>query len=1018
MKNKRREGEKNESGLTRRGLLKIGGLGAVSCALCTGVAHGGKAVLDPGSVQKTAASRLDRDVRVVHSVCLACNGFCGVRGVIEEGKVVNFSGNPYHPYNMNFEPLDSKTPVRESLHVSSSVCGKCLDSANNAYNPYRVLKPLKRSGPRGSGRFEPIEWDRLVREVSEGGRLFSHLGEDRLVEGLRSLSSDGPIDPGAPELGPVRNGFVFMTGRLQKGRQDFIDRFVKQGMGSKNRIGHGDICGLGFRMGNWAFTGQKDVELKADPMNAEYILIFGANIYEATQPGVNTYGALAAKRRSEGALSFSIVDPRATRASAHAKEWVPIKPGQDGALAMGMIRWMIEHDRLNLSFLTAPNQAEAEKRGYGAHCNASFLVVCDPGNPRDGRFLRMKDLYPSESGKAGESMVVIPLGGGKPVSVEDARDAVLDVEFALTGRTGNQIKVKTAFRLMKEGVMEHTVARYAEFCGVPESAIARLASEFTSHGTKAAVTAYHGAGNYVNGTYAAYAIAVLNALVGSVDMRGGYMRAGGGFGSPQKGTYDLSRFPGQIKARGVTLSREKFAYEKTTEFRMKKAGTKSGYPARRPWFPFSKGGLSVETLSGAEEKYPYPCKVLFTYLFNPVYSIPGGYRFKETLGNPEKIPLHVSFDVAVNESNFYADYIVPDLSYLEGHYGWLTPHAPCLNFTAIRTPMIEPLTGRTLDGRPFCTETFLVDVAERIGLPGFGKEAIPDKNGKFHPLHKAEDFYLRGFANIALGAGVPDASPEELAFVEKNYPVARHKDVLTAGEWKKVCYMLARGGLFKKYEDMFNGDKFKHGTKLYAIYNEELAATVDSMSGKPFCGTLKYLPPAGLSGKTIEEVDAEYPFSIVTYKRSLHTQSRSLWFGISMEVIGQNYVEMNEKDAAALGVKDHDEVLLSSRSNPNGIRGRVRLTRLIRPGCLGVSFHFGHTEFGGGRLEVKNGPAAFQGGAALFDADRLLTDPTYRAGLNFNDVARLEEGLANTPMVDLVGGIPDFSSTRVKLKKI
>lgn len=1019
MKSRPPEGEKKGSDLTRRGLLKIAGLGTVSCALGTGAAVAGEKELDPRSVQGAAATRRDRGVRIVHSVCLACNGFCGVRGVISDGRAVNFSGNPYHPYNMNFEPIDFKTPVRESLSASSSVCGKCLDSANQAYNPYRVLKPLKRSGPRGSGRFEPIEWDRLVQEVSEGGRLFSHLGEDRIVEGLRGLNSEGPIDPGAPELGPKRNGFVFITGRLQKGRKEFIDRFVKQAMGSKNRIGHGDICGLGFRMGNWAFTERKDVELKADPVSAEYILIFGANIYEATQPGVNAYGAMAAKRHSEGALEFSIVDPRATSASAHAREWVPVKPGQDGALAMGMIRWIIEHNRLNLSFLTAPNQAEAEKRGYAAHCNASFLVVCDKGHPRDGMFLRRKDIDLSASGKAGEEMVVIaPEDGGKVISAEEAHDALLDAELTATERSGRTVKVKTAFRLMKEGVMEHSSARYAEFSGVSERQIARLASEFTAHGTRAAVTAYHGAGNYVNGTYAAYGVAILNGLIGSVDMRGGYMRGGGGWGSPKKGPYDLAGFPGQLKARGVPLSREKFAYEKTSEYRSKKAKTGSGYPAGRPWFPFSKGGLSVETLSGVDEKYPYPCKVLFTYLFNPVYSIPGGYRFKETLADAEKTPLHVSFDVAVNESNLYADYIVPELSYLEGHYGWLTPHAPSLKFTGIRTPMIEPLTGKTADGRPFCTETFLIDVAERIGLPGFGKEAIADKNGKLHPLHRAEDFYLRGFANIALTAGVEEASAEEMAFVEKNYPVARHKDILTVGEWKKVCYMLARGGLFKRYDDVFEGDKFKHGTKRYALYNEELAATVNSMTGKRFGGTLKYLPPTELSGEALEEADHEYPFSIVTYKRCLHTQSRSLWFRYSMEVIPENYVEMNEKDGAELGVKDRDEVLLTSRSNPKGIRGRVRLTRLVRPGCLAVSFHFGHTEFGGGRLKVKNGPSVFQGGAALFEGERLVTDPAYRAGLNSNDLTRLEERLANTPMVDLVGGIPDFSSTRVKLKKV
>lgn len=1008
----------SNGGASRREFLKTTGAAAAGLVMGGDVANGAEGLVSPREMQQAAAVRTDENVNVVHSVCLACNARCGVRGVVEKGRLVNISGNPYHPYNMNFEAIDYATPVADSLAVSSPVCGKCLDTPNHIYSPYRILKPLKRSGPRGSGRFEPIEWDQLVQEVAQGGKLFEHLGEDREVEGLKDLISDLPIDMEAHELGPKRNGFALLTGRLQSGRKEFIDRFVKAAVGSKNRIGHTDICGLGFRMGNWAFTEKKQVELKADPKSAEYILVFGANIYEALQPGINTYGAMVAKRGSVGDLKFSIADPRATNASAHATDWLPVKPGQDGALAMGIARWIVENDRHNKEFLTSPNIRVAEKRGFGAYANAPNLVICDPEHPNDGKFLRLKDIDPSAGEPGGQDMMVLLPDTQTPVPAEIADNALLDKALTVSDYFGNPIQVKTAFRLLKEGLMAHTLDAYAEFSGVPISKIEKVAADFTSYGTRAAVTPYHGAGNYVSGTYASYAVAVLNALVGSVGMRGGYLTSGGGAGSPKNGLYDLTSFPNRVKGSGVPISREKAAYEKTTEHRRKKLENKTGYPARRPWFPFSRGGLSVEALSGIDQKYPYPCKILFTYLFNPVYSIPGGYRFKETLESADKTPLHVSMDIAVNETNVYADYIVPELSYAEGHYGWLTPHAPAMKFTGVRSPMIEPLTGRTEDGRPFCTETFLIDLAEHAGLPGFGKDAIPGPDKTFYPLHRAEDFYLRAFANIARNARVPDATPEDKAFVEKHYPLSQYKDILPEDQWKKVCFMLARGGVFRPYEEVFDGDRFKYGVQRVAVYNEELATTVNSLTGERFSGTLVYTPPVDAAGRRLEELDADYPFVVVTYKKNLHTQSRSLWCAYAMEVMPENFVEMNAADAGKMGINENDVVRLVSGSRPEGIEGRVRLTHVIRPGCVGISFHYGHTQFGASRLAVKNAASVFQGGEAVTDQEGLIPNPAFGAGLNSNDVARLDSTMADTPMVDVVGGIPDFSNTRVKIVKI
>ncbi|MDP1900403.1 MAG: molybdopterin-dependent oxidoreductase [Rubrivivax sp.] len=1010
MKARRIKATVSAASVTRRRFFAATSASAVALGAGIGQAKAAPKYVSPRKAQKAAATQLDKGTQVVHSVCLGCNARCGVRAVVDGGKLVKQSGNPYHPYNSRFDPIPYDTPVAQSLALPSPVCGKSQDVPSYAYSPYRVLKPLKRSGPRGSGQFEPIEWDQLIREVAQGGKLFAHLGEDRAVPGIKDLNSDALIDAAAPELGPVRNQFVFLGGRDQNARKEFSDRFVKQGLGSVNRIGHTDICGIGFRMGNWAISEQKEVEFKADPVHAEYILVIGANIYEALQPGVNTYAATVAHRNSTGKVKFTIVDPRATNASTHADDWIPIKPGQDGAFSMGLIRWIIDNDRHNKAFLSAPNPIAAAKIGHGCYSNASHLVIVDPRHKNYRKFLRVSDLFPALTGDASAKYMV--LGPAGVVAFDQVQEATLDAEVMAQPEGGPSIHVASSFHLMAQGVREKSIEEYATISGVDVDAIVRTAREFTSHGTRAAVTQYHGAGNYLSGTYASYPVAMLSVLIGSIDRKGGYMKPGGGLAAWSSGLYDLASFPGQRKTQGPPISREKFAYEKTTEFKNK------GYPSKRPWYPFSVGGLCVEAMSGIDQGYPYPCKVLFTYFFNPVYSIPGGYRYAQTLKDSSKVPLFVSIDITVNESNVFADYIVPDLTYSEGHYGFLTPHAPASRFTGIRTPTIEPLTGRTADGRPFSEETFLIDLAKAVGLPGFGPDVIKGSDGRTHALDRAEDFYLRAIANVASGAKLQAAPEDEVAFVEGSYPVAKFKNVLPAAEWKQVCYALARGGVFTaKYADVFDGEKHKYGIKRVVIYNEQLATTRNSITGEYFSGTLKHTPPMTPMGRSIETIDRDYPFAPVTYKMNLHTQSRTVLSSISMEVVPTNHVHMHESDAKRLGVKDLDQVRLASRSNPAGITGQVKVTSLVRPGTLGVSFHYGHTQFGASRLAIRDAASVFLGGKAVTDAQGLKPNPKMGAGLNYNAIARLDEDFGNTPLVEVCGGIPDFSSTRVKVTR-
>ncbi len=1005
---------KKDVSLSRRELL----IGAAATAATFSLSQSTEASeskqqnwLSPRSLQQGDK----KQARTILSVCLSCNSRCGVKATVEGGVLKEISGNPYHPYNHMVTPEEYSTPIEQALSKPSPVCGKAHDCTGSVYDPYRITQPLKRCGSRGEGKFEPINWDQLIQEVCEGGKLFTHLGEKRHVPGLAELASDEPVAADAPELGSVRNSFVFMTGRLQTGRKAIINRFVKDAMGSINRVGHTDICGIGFRMGNFAMSEKKQWEFKANPWESEYILVFGANIYEALQPGINTYGAAIAKRLADGKLQVVIVDPRAQNASVHANDWLPVKPGQDGALAMGMLRWIIDNNAFNREYLEAPCPSAAEKIDHCCYANATHLVIVAPDSERHHTFLRQKDIASTGSKNKDECYMVFDPVTKQPVPFDSLDSAVLERELSVTLRDGEKVLVKTSFQLLREAVMVNTMEEYAGFCGIPAEKITRTARAFSSHGTKAAVCQYHGAGNYPGGTYAAYAVSLLNVMTGSIEVRSGYLSSGGKAVAWNKGVYDLKTFPGRRKASGTPISRAKTVYEKSSEYQFKKEQTGTGYPAQRPWFSFTKGGLSVETMNGIDAAYPYQCKVLFHYFYNPVYSTPGGYRYKKTLADTQRVPLYVSIDTTVNESNIFADYIVPDVTWAEGHYGWIHPHAPACRFTALRTPIIEPLTGRNKEGNPFCLETFLIDLALRMNLAGFGENVIKDNSGKLYPLLKAEDFYLRGFVNIVANAKLPDASISEQQFVEDNYPVAKFKNILPEAQWKPLCHALARGGIFPPYQDQFLGERFNRGIKRAVLFNEEMAAARNSLTGQRYSGTVFYQPPADSTGEALEVQDRDFPFQIVTHKMNVHTQSRTINHRAALEIFPENHIVMHLDDARTIGIKDGGQVQLISRSMPQGITGKVRTTKNIRTGCLAISFHYGHIYHGASQIEVRNGESVFLGGSKVISGNFLIPDPRRGKGLNSNDVSRLDHHLDNLPLIDIQAGIPDFSSTRVRV---
>ncbi len=983
--------------------------------------------------------------RVVNSICLSCDARCGTRALVDsDGKVRQMFGNPFHPASTMNRPIPFETPLEDSLKVNGTLCMKGVSGIQYLYDPYRIRLPLKRSGPRGSGEFEVISWDQLVEELVEGGQLFSHLGEDRDIEGFRAVNdTDTPIDPDAPELGPRSYGLVWNTGRGQTPRSNFIQRFL-DAFGSPNYVSHTDLCQMNWYVANYLTTGRyiEDVsvtnQLFGDIVNGEFMMMFGVNLGGGWKPAVNTSAPILANRHADGDGYLVLVDPYVPHGRHYADEWVGIKPATDAAMVLGMIQWILANQREDVGYLENTSRSAAEADGEPTWTNSPFLVIVEEDHERRGRMLRAADV-----GLGEDEFVVV--SGGQLATHLDADAGELYVDRTVEFTDGTEVAVKSSLQLLRDEAFSRTIEEWAEICDVPAADIERLAEMFVSHGRKATASSYRGATMHSQGIYAGLAINSLNMLIGNMNWKGGVVRNVSG-PSWNAGLYDLSTIEDKPVVSGAHVSRidarRDIAYENTTEFRRKLEETGDGYPSTRPWFPFTHAGITTEAIAAAHTGYPYNVKIWVNYFINQRHSVPGGIRFEETFSDPDRIPLFISVDTTISETSIYADYIVPDVMFLDGQYGFMGQQTGAVTArgSAIRQPVVEPLTGRIDDGRPMQMENFLIDVALRLGLPGFGENAIPGDPegphaGQRFPLFKAEDFMVRGVANFAANAGVDPAPQEEQEYVS-SFPVAAHREVMTDDEWARAVAVLARGGYFDPPDSAWDEEgRHTAGVSLddrapLQMWHETLGSTMESQTGRERWGGATYLEPEDGVGRLLAEEDADYPFTVVTFRLPTRTKARTAYDYWAIETMPENYVEIHPRDAAEYGIATGDRVRISSRSG--SAEGVAKVSQRVRPGVLAGTHHFGHTQQGVGEWTITGGAIdAVAGGreyssvlhnmtSSNVDGDQVHGDARRaKAGFNVNDAMRRNDDvLDDMPLVDNAGGGTVFLDSRVQVEKV
>jgi anaerobic selenocysteine-containing dehydrogenase len=1077
------ERRKNRDGISRRSFMRCSAiLGGALLSSEFGWATDLMKRAEAGVLTPEEEYELIRAENTLYTACLQCNTGCGIKVKLfrKNGSAValKIDGNPFSPWTCvphlpyNTSPFDVNT-------MDLAICPKGQSGLQTVYDPYRITKVLKRAGKRGEGKWITIPFNQAIEEIVHGGFLFRHVPgeEDRKIDGLKDIcvlrdpkvfkafSDDlGPIrkaktqeekkvaveeykkkhatnlsyliDPDHPDFGPKNNQLVYGWGRKKAGRGEFAARFFGDALGTVNRHGHTTVCqgSLYFSgkamseqyvEGTWKdgakFYWQTEIE------HSEFILFVGANLFDANYGPPNRTARLIPNIIS-GKTKIAVADPRFSKLASKAWKYLPVNPGTDAALALAMIQWIIKNRRYNTVYLENANKGAAKASKEPTWTNAVWLVKVEGGKP-DG-FLRAneiglasKEKRKTKDGKEYDFEYMVVMRGGIPVKVDpnDENQVVkgdLFVNTKLQGTDGKEIHVKSSFQILAESANEKTMEKWSKICGIPVKDIEEVAKEFTSHGRKASVDIHRGVSQHTNGFYNVLCYYNLALMIGNYDYQGGLIAAStyNVAGSKDSQPFHLSRLhPGKISSFGTSIIRHDIKYEDSTLF--------SGYPAKRNWWPLSSD-IYQEIIPSMGDAYPYPIKAYFLYMGAPNYSLPAGHTTHDILIDTKKIPLFITWDILIGSTSIFADYIFPDLSYLERwEFQGSHPNIPA-KAQPVRNPVISPIPETvTVFGEemPISYEATMLAIAEKMKLPGFGKDGF----GPGFDLTRPEDFYLKMVANIANdGKPVPDADDKEVALFLKSrahlpktvFEAERWKKACGDAHWRKVIYILNRGGRFQDYGELFKGELVanRYGRQIN-MYQEKTSQTKNAFTGKPNPGYATYLPIQSSLGRTFEADGLTGDLTLLTQRDITQTKSRTVTNYWLLAMYPENAVIINKADSDRLGLKEGDRVKVVSTTNPEGVWdfkngmkkpmiGKIKVTQTIKPGV--ITFTLGHGHWATGATDV------------VIDGKVIKGDPRRGMGINLNAAMWIDPYLKNTSLQDPIGGSVVFYDSKVKLIKV
>ncbi len=825
-----------------------------------------------------------------YTTCYMCACRCGIEVTVEHERIRFIQGNRNHPVNRGV------------------LCAKGNAGIMKQLAPGKLRNPLMRKPgtERGAGEFVEIEWDEAL---------------ELLATRLRAIRATDP------------KKLAFFTGRDQ---MQALTGLWAQQFGTINWAAHGGFCSVNMAAGGLYSVGQSFWEF-GDPdwERTRYFILWGVAEDHASNPikiGIDTL-----KRRGG---KFVAINPVRTGYQAVADEWVAIRPGTDGMLALSLCHVLLSRDLVDWEYL-------------GRYTNAPFLVLDDPGQSDDGMIARDDD---------GNPLVWDAASGAFANGMTPGVEAALFGAYTLPdGRGCRTVMTHIAAKYLDE---RYAPARAAEVCGVPAETIERLALEMAHvafretievecewtdwagrrHerfiGRPVSMHAMRGISAHSNGFQTCRALHLLQVFLGTIDVPGGH-RAKPPF---PRHTPPAIR-PAKDTAPDTPLSAPPLGFPTAPEDLVV---DDSGQPLRidkaYSWeAPLANHGLMHMVITNAVNGDPYPIDTLILFMANMAWnstmntgSVQDMLRARDEQGE-YKLPFLVVVDAFHSETVNFADLVLPDTTYLERHDAISVldrpisePDAVC---DAIRAPVLQP--DRNV--RPW--QEVLVDLAGRLRFPAFvDEDGEPRYSGYTDFIARWEKAPGIGFLAGWRGAdgetpirGAPN--PDQWQRYIDNECFFRHE--LPA---HMRFYRFANRDYLRWARDV--GFNPVDDPIVMELYSEPLQRFRQAGLGL-YDGPL---PPEGVDRERLvayfdplpdyyqplEEryVDPDtYPFHAVT-QRPMHMyhswDSQNSWL---RQITAQNVLFMNRARAETLGIEDQGWVWVESRN------GRIRAQVSLMEGC-------------------------------------------------------------------------------------
>ncbi len=263
-------------------------------------------------------------------ICGICPAGCWVEARVADGRLEEIRPDPTHPLGM--------------------ICRRGQHAAEIVHSEHRLKHPMRRKGPKGTFEFERISWDEAYETIVSG---LLAIREDSGPEAVAIYTGRGSFELSLCDVFQPKGVAVSSASSV-------LFRF-----GSPNTMGVGALCYVSFAMiAPHVTMGRMLVDTFTDVENAELLLVWGAN--PATDsPPLDMLRLEAAARRGAEVV---VIDPRRTETAARTgARWVPIRPGTDGALALGMIRVLLDEELVDDEFATRWCLGWDELKSYLTH---------------------------------------------------------------------------------------------------------------------------------------------------------------------------------------------------------------------------------------------------------------------------------------------------------------------------------------------------------------------------------------------------------------------------------------------------------------------------------------------------------------------------------------------------------------------------------------------------------------------------------------------------------------------------